>query len=143
MRFDQQISKAVWVKPRIKAAPKLRQVYWCDFWADARLPEIWKTRPVIVVSYKNRLNGPCLVIPVTTTVHGEGREDGGRSNDKWAYKLLIDGRNAWALCNVPCTVSPSRFSQFGGEIPTVSKIDFNEVLARLREWLPVPFSLEE
>jgi len=41
------------VQPRIKAAPKHGQIYWCDFWLDAQLPEMWKTRPVVVVSYKN------------------------------------------------------------------------------------------
>ncbi len=39
-------------QPRIIAAPKIRQLYWCDFWCDAQLPEMWKTRPVIVVSYR-------------------------------------------------------------------------------------------
>jgi hypothetical protein len=46
------------VQPRILAAPKIRQIYWCDFWLDAHLPEMWKTRPVVVVSYKNTLHGP-------------------------------------------------------------------------------------
>jgi len=52
-------NKPLWVPPRIKAAPKIRQIYWCDYWKDARLPEMWKTRPIIVVSYKNTLTGPC------------------------------------------------------------------------------------
>jgi hypothetical protein len=30
------------VKPRIIAAPKHGQIYWCDFWLDAQLPEMWK-----------------------------------------------------------------------------------------------------
>ena len=60
------VNKPPWVQPRIKAAPKIRQIYWCDYWKDARLPEMWKTRPVIVVSYKNTLHGPCLVVPVST-----------------------------------------------------------------------------
>jgi mRNA interferase MazF len=68
------VNKPPWVPPRIKAAPKIRQVYWCDLWRDARLPEMWKTRPVIVVSYKNTLTGACLVLPVQanakTTTHG-------------------------------------------------------------------------
>jgi mRNA interferase MazF len=73
------------VAPRIVAAPKLRQIYWCDFWQDARLPEMWKRRPVIVASYKNTLHGPCLVIPMTTQPQG---------NSPWAFQLLstIDGR---------------------------------------------------
>ena len=60
------VNKPPWVQPQIKAAPKIRQIYWCDYWKDARLPEMWKTRPVIVVSYKNTLTGPCRVVPVST-----------------------------------------------------------------------------
>ena len=121
-----------WVEPRIKAAPKIRQVYWCDFWKDAILPEFWKTRPVIVVSYKNTLRGPCLVIPTTTIP-----QDGSR----WGYRLsvILDGVQSWAVCNQPATVSPSRFSQFKGRIPLVPEADFNAVLALLNQWLPRPF----
>ena len=66
-------NKPPWVPPRIKAAPKIRQIYWCDYWKDARLPEMWKTRPVIVVSYKNTLTGPCLVVPVSTEPQDNNR----------------------------------------------------------------------
>ena len=58
------------VQPRITAAPKLGQIYWCDFWLDAQLPEMWKTRPVVVLSYKNTLYGPCLVVPLTAEPQG-------------------------------------------------------------------------
>jgi mRNA interferase MazF len=111
------------VQPRIKAAPKLRQIYWCDYWKDARLPEMWKTRPVIVISYKNTLTGPCLVVPVSIDIEG-------------------DGVTSWAVCNHPTTLSPSRFSQFRGNIPLLPKADFNQVLERLMKWLPQPFSLD-
>jgi mRNA interferase MazF len=128
------------VQPRIKAKPKIRQVYWCDLWRDAMIPEIGKTRPVIVVSYKNNLTTPCLVVPVTTTPQGEEREGGPQFGDRWVHKLVIEGRTGWALCHMPVTVSPSRFSQFGGKIPSISKEDFNEVLARLQDWMPKPFA---
>ena len=124
------------VAPRIKAAPKIRQIYWCDFWQNAHLPEMWKTRAVIVVSYKNALHGPCLVVPLSTVPH--------KADDKWAFKLSarINGIDSWAICNQPSTVAPSRFSQFKGEIPMLPKPDFNEILSRLQKWLPVPFVLE-
>ncbi len=131
------VSKPPWVQPRIKAAPKIRQIYWCDYWKDARLPEMWKTRPVIVVSYKNTLTGPCLVVPVSTEPQDQ---------NPWAYRLSIeiegDGVTSWAVCNHPTTVSPSRFSQFRGNIPLLPKDDFNQVLERLMKWLPRPFSLD-
>ena len=73
------------VRPRIIAAPKIRQLHWCDFWRDAHLPEFWKTRPVVVVSYKNLLHGPCLVVPCSTE---------SQDRNPWAYMLTtsIDGR---------------------------------------------------
>ncbi|HWA92607.1 MAG TPA: type II toxin-antitoxin system PemK/MazF family toxin [Rhizomicrobium sp.] len=125
--------KPGWVEPRIKAAPKIRQVYWCDFWKDAMLPEFWKTRPVIVVSYKNTLHGPCLVVPTSTISQEENR---------WGHRLSVtfDGVQSWAVCNQPSTVSPSRFNQFGGRIPLLPEADFNAVLALLNQWLPRPFS---
>jgi mRNA interferase MazF len=124
--------KPIWIEPRIKAAPKIRQVYWCDFWADARLPEMWKTRPVIVISYKNALRGPCFVVPTST--------DPQEANP-WAHKLSVsfDGVQSWAVCDKPATVSPSRVSQFRGRIPLVPKTDFNAILALLLKWLPAPF----
>lgn len=124
------------VKPRITAAPKIRQLYWCDFWPEAHLPEMWKTRPVVVVSYKNLLHGPCTVIPCSTEP---------QDRNPWAYKLAtsINGRASWAICNMPSTIAPSRLSQARGEIPRVSEAEFNEILARLMKWLPVPFTLEK
>lgn len=95
--------KPVWVKPRISAAPKIRQIYWYDFWADAHFPEMWKARPVIVISYKNTLHGPCLVVPTSTAPQNDNR---------WAHKLSIQtyaGRDSWAICNQPSTMAPSRF----------------------------------
>jgi len=124
--------KPPWVKTRIIAAPKIRQTYWCDFWRDSQLPEMWKTRPVVVVSYRNKLSGPCLVIPTSTEPQGDNR---------WAWKLSasLDGQVSWAICNQPSTIATSRLSQVKGQIPLVSKEDFNEILKRLLEWLPVPF----
>jgi mRNA interferase MazF len=139
MRPPPKEEKPSWVKPRIIAAPKIRQIYWCDFWKDARLPEMWKTRPAVVMSYKNALHGPCLVVPLSTEPENEG--------NPWAHRLSIEvekgGVTSWAICNQPSTVSPSRFSAFRGKIPLLPKADFDQVLDRLTKWLPVPFSLEK
>jgi mRNA interferase MazF len=130
--------KPLWVPPRIKAAPKIRQIYWCEYWKDARLPEMWKTRPVIVVSYKNTLHGPCLVVPVSTDP---------QDHNQWAHRLSIeiegDGVTSWAVCNHPATMSPSRFKQFNQGTPLLPKADFNQVLERLMKWLPKPFELDK
>ena len=124
------------VQPRIIAAPKLRQLYWCDFWRDAQLPEMWKTRPVVVVSYRNGLRSPCTVVPTSTEP---------QSTNPWAVELSssIDGQRSWAVCNQPSTIAPSRLSQVKGKIPLISEADFNQILARLIAWLPTPFDLEK
>jgi mRNA interferase MazF len=122
------------VQPRITAAPKIRQVYWCDMWPDAHLPEMWKTRPVVVISYKNQLHGPCLVAACSTDP---------QDKNPWAYKMQtsIDGRQSWVVCNHLYTVAPSRFSQSKGLIPMVTKKEFNEILSRIMRWLPVKFDI--
>jgi mRNA interferase MazF len=124
------------VQPRIIGAPKHGQIYWCDFWLDAQLPEMWKTRPVVVISYKNALHGPCLVVPTTTQPQG---------NSPWAWPMSvsIDGQRSWAVCNHLYTVAPSRFTQIRGVIPRVPEAEFNEILSRVLAWLPRPFDLDK
>lgn len=129
----EDFEKPPWVRPRILAAPKIRQVYWCDFWTDSRLPEMWKTRPVVVVSYKNALNGPCLVVPLSTIQ---------QENNNWSIRLAVEGVQCWAVCNQPSTVSPSRFTTFKGKIPVLSAKEFNQILEILMKWLPRPFDIE-
>ncbi|HEY0281161.1 MAG TPA: type II toxin-antitoxin system PemK/MazF family toxin [Rhizomicrobium sp.] len=90
-----------------------------------------ETRPVIVVSYRNTLYGPCLVVP-TSTDPQEG--------NKWAHKLSVtfDDVQSWAVCNQPSTIAPSRLSQFKGRIPLVPQADFDAVLRLLLQWIPAP-----
>lgn len=128
-----EVEKPPRVKPRLVGAPKIRGLYYCDFWKDAQLPEFWKTRPVVVVSYRNTLIGPCTVIP-TTTVPQEGE------SAKWAHKFSVkfDGPQSWAVCSHPTTVAVSRLSQFKGGIVRVPETDFDAILALLLKWLPVP-----
>lgn len=54
------------VPPRIRSAPCVRQVYWCDFPDDAQLPEFWKRRPVLIFSKRSTLYGRVTVLPFTT-----------------------------------------------------------------------------
>src|SRR3546814_13095878 len=61
------------VEPRVTAAPSIRQLYWCDFPQDAQLPEFWKRRPVIIVSFKNTLHGAVTVVPCSTAAQQIGR----------------------------------------------------------------------
>jgi mRNA interferase MazF len=120
------------VQPRIIAAPKHGQLYWCDFWRDAQLPEMWKTRPVMVLSYKNTLSGPCLVVPLST-------EPQGHSPWAWELTVSIDGRKNWVVCNHLYTIAPSRLTQVARKPPRVPDSEFNEILKRVMAWLPRPF----
>jgi len=121
--------KPPYVQVRIRSSPKIRQVFWCDFPRDAQLPEMWKTRPVVVLSYRNTLHGPCSIIPTSTQP-----QDG----NPWAYKLSshVDNRMSWAICNQIYTVAPSRLSSVTGKVPRLSPEEFDEILRKLKAWLP-------
>jgi mRNA interferase MazF len=124
------------ISPVLTYAPKIREVYWCRFWKDAQLPEMWKERPVIIISYKNTLTGPCLVVPTTTK---------DQTGNRWAHKLSFktDGSaESWVICNQPSTVAPSRLAPFKGKMPMVSEAEFNQILGLVLSWLPKPFRLE-
>lgn len=95
---------------------------------DAELPELWKLRPIIVISYRNTLSGHVTAI-LTTTVE--------QKENEWAYKLTTNlGRPSWAICDKPLTVAVSRLERFR-VIPRVTEAEFNEILRRLFKWLPV------
>lgn len=116
------------LEPRIKAAPKIRQLYWCDFPKDAQLPEFWKTRAVLVMSFRNTLHGTITVLPCS------GQD---QPNNKWAYKLktTIDGKPSWAICDKPVSFAVSRLSPGKGGIVRVPEPEFNEALALMLKWL--------
>lgn len=124
--------KPPWVKPRIVAAPKIKQIYWCDYWTDAHLPEMWKTRPIIVISHKNTLHGVSLVLPLSTEPANE--------KNPWAVKLnfVIQDDQSYVICNQPSSVAASRLSQFKGKIPVLPQDEFDQVLDLFTEWIPKP-----
>ena len=119
------------VSPRVKGAPHIRQIYWCRLPNDAELPELWKTRPVLIVFYRNTLHGAVTAIP-TTTVEQDA--------NPWAFRLrtsLDQSKVSWAICDKPITVAVSRL-QPHRTIPRVPENEFNEVLKLLLAWLPRP-----
>lgn len=117
------------VVPSITAAPKIRQLYWCRLPQDAELPEFWKPRPVVVVSFKHSLNGHCTVIPTSTA---------DQTTNPWAVKLTMsfDGRESWAVCNHPLTVANSRLRVNKGQVSRVPDDEFHEILKKPLAWLP-------
>ncbi|RYC29536.1 type II toxin-antitoxin system PemK/MazF family toxin [Lichenibacterium minor] len=92
------------VRTRLKQAPKLRDLYWCDLPRDAQLPEFWKRRPVIVIAGDGTLSGAVQVVPCSSQPQGANR---------WAHQLVttIDGVGpSWAVCDKVGTVAVSRLS---------------------------------
>lgn len=116
--------------PCLKSAPKIRQIYWCDFPQDAQNPEFWKRRPVIVISKTSNLHGSATVIPCSTQ----------SQTSKWAFPLetTIDGRAAWAICNYPTTVAVSRLVQDKDGIVRIPEDEFNALLTKVCDYLPTP-----
>ena len=123
------------VAPRLVGAPKIRQLYWCDFPQDAQLPEFWKRRPVIIISYRQTLYGAVTVIPCSTQ---------DQTGNKWALPLVttIDGRASWAICDKVTTIAVSRLSVDRSGIPTMPVPEFDQVLALMLGWLPRPTPVE-
>jgi mRNA interferase MazF len=119
------------VAPRLTGAPKIRQLYWCDFPQDAQLPEFWKRRPVIVLSYRNTLHGAVTVIPCSTQA---------QPGNKWAFPLqtTIDGRAAFAICDKMSTVAVSRLVPDKRGIMRMPEVEFDDMLRLVLAWLPVP-----
>ncbi len=108
-------------------------MYWCGFWTDALRPEFYKTRPVVVVSRDNRMDGPIMVVPLTTKPQG---------NNKWAHKLAANPNrrkpdlDSWAVCNHIYTVSCARLSQMDGGVPRMGQTDFDAVVCLMLKALP-------
>ena len=97
---------------------------------------MWETRPVVVISYKNTLHGPCLVVLTSTDP---------QVGSPWASEpsISIDGRRNRVVCNHLYTVAPSRLSQVKGRILRVPNVEFNEILQRVSGWLARLFELEK
>ncbi len=117
------------VAPRLIGAPKLRQLYWCDFPQDAQLPEFWKRRPVIILSYRNTLHGAVTAIPCSTQA---------QAGNQWAFPLqtTIDGRAAWAICDKITTVAVSRLVPDKNGIARLPEAEFEDMLRIALDWLP-------
>jgi len=114
---------------RIKAVPKIRQLYWCDFPNDAHLPEFWKRRPVVIISFRNTLSGAVTIVPCSSQAQPE---------NPWAVRLVttIDGLESWAICDKPTTVAVSRLLVDKNGIKRLPEPEFDEILALMFKWLP-------
>lgn len=116
---------------KIVGAPKIRQIYWCEYPDDSIVPEFGKTRPVLIVSFKQVLKGHSCILPISTD------DQEGKSRE-WAHPLSLEltlGRRSWVVCNHPTTISHERLSPFKN-MPRLSEAEFNEIIAIMHKWLP-------
>ncbi|WP_035092761.1 type II toxin-antitoxin system PemK/MazF family toxin [Aquimarina macrocephali] len=119
------------ITPRLRSAPKIREFFWCDFPEDAQLPEFWKSRPVVILSYRTQLSGAVTVIPCTSQ---------DQHNNRWAFPIdtIFDGLGGWAICDKPTTVAVSRLSSHRDGVIRMNEEQFNEMLSLVLDWLPKP-----
>ncbi|MCH8951602.1 MAG: type II toxin-antitoxin system PemK/MazF family toxin [Proteobacteria bacterium] len=119
--------------PIIKSAPRIRQVYWCDFPSDAVAPEMWKRRPVVIFSPRNKLSGCVVVVPCTTFPQGD---------NEWAVPISSGSiqRDGWAICDKISSVSVSRLLPMvsGKPMPRVSDREFEQIVRTVFKFLPDP-----
>lgn len=119
------------IPPTITRAPKIGQFFWCPFPPGAISPEMWKTRPVIVVSHRSKINGICTVVPTSSDE---------QDCNPWSFALArsIDGKPSWALCNQITSISTARL-QMTGKGPVIAQDgDIQGILNKIREWMPAP-----
>lgn len=127
-----QEEKPVQQKISIKTAPQIKQIFWCHF-PDAKhvhLPEFWKIRPVIIVSYKNMIQGSVTVIPCST------KED--NKIDWWAVpvNLKLNDYEGYAICDKITTVATSRLKLPQGGYKRISQDEFDKILEKIGGRLP-------
>jgi mRNA interferase MazF len=120
------------VVPRVKAAPKPRQVYWCDFPQDAQLPEFWKRRPVVILSANATLHGVVIIVPLTSKAQPDNR-------NAHAFNSPLPGETiAWAVCSHVSTVAVSRLVPPARQIPRISEEDYRAILMLVHSNIPTP-----
>ena len=122
----------------IKAAPRVGNLYWCAFHDERHihLPEMWKIRPVVVVSRKNALRGKATVLPFSTSERNESGEFAFEVSAD--VRKIIDHSRTWVLCDHPVTVATSRLSQIKGHVPRMPAAELAEVLRLMLKSLAAP-----
>ncbi|MDR6667068.1 type II toxin-antitoxin system PemK/MazF family toxin [Rhizobium sp. 1399] len=111
-------------------APRIKEIFWCQFPKDAELPEFWKVRPVVVLSRKVDLNGTVFVVPCTS------RDQNG-SNDAVELSATIAGPKTWAICDKPVSVAVSRLRP-PKEKCAVTDAELTEIVRKVALLMPAP-----
>lgn len=122
----------------IRAAPKLGAVYWCEF-PDAshvHLPEMWKIRPVVIVSRKNVLHGKVMALPFSTSEGNAQNPFAIRISDDFSTRM--EGMPSWVLCDHITTIATSRLRQHRGQVLRLAGQELASILLLMRSALGSP-----
>ena len=119
------------VPPQIRSAPRIRQIYWCDFPHDAQLPEFSKRRPIVIVSKKVKLHGCVIVLLLTTK---------SQPDNPMACPIInpVNKRQSWVICDHPTTVAVSRLHLPGRTMLRMEEDDFKKIVDLMWKILPRP-----
>ena len=130
---EQEEDAPIRVEPLIKSAPRARQIYFCDLPKNARKPEFWKRRPVLIISRTSTLYGHFTALPMTTVKQNE---------NKWAYKINspLEDQEAWVICNHIISLSCSRLHPNNNSIPKLDSETFDTVMKLAIEGLATPLA---
>jgi|GEM_PF-1808212 len=130
--------KPPYKKPSLKSAPRIRQILSCRFANGAAafpngaiLPEFYKTRPVLILSKKARLDGYALILPLTS------KNPCGAKN---AYQIRapITQKQSWVICDYITSISVARLiaPPKNEKARYLPEEEFAQVLALMHSFLP-------
>jgi uncharacterized protein YifN (PemK superfamily) len=146
--FDEPALRAAgWIKRTRKqhnlhGTPRVGQVFWVDFPADAYAPEFEKEHPGVVVRAAQSMSDTCIVDPLTHSPAVKNIH---------AYRLgknpnPDDREDAWAICNHLYTVSLGRLRRFQrrGHFKDIylSIADQKEIFSNVQRALHTVFAAE-
>jgi len=119
------------VRSELRRAPRIGELYWCRLPKDAELPEMWKTRPVVIISPTNTLSGSVTLVPTSTVDQG---------SNKWAELLetSIDGETSYAICDQLLTLAVSRLKAPELSAPRLGPEEINRIVTKMHARLPQP-----
>jgi len=118
--------------PKLKSAPKIRQIYWCDLQKDFILPEFHKKRPVLIVSKKIKLYDKVTILPFSTKDQIENKNAINLGN------VLQNNQDSWVICDYILTISVGRLQPFNKKILRLPEDKFDQVIELMLSILPKP-----
>ncbi len=124
----------------LHGTPRVGQVFWVDFPADAYAPEFENEHPGVVVRAARNMADSCIIVPLTHRA---------ATANIHAYKLSQnpnpnDALDAWAICDHLYTVSLGRLRRFQrrGKDYDARLVDSDKqaIFSKIQRSLPMVFS---